>query len=148
MAVQRRPSAGHLVQPGLGELWSLAAPDLELSVVIPYYNPGTRLRTTVERLLTALADAEVTFEVIAVSDGSTDGSPDALEDLRSMAGDAVRHVRLGRNGGKGQALQVGLAMGRGAYLGFIDADGDLAPELLGSFVSLMRSDEPDIILGS
>ena len=39
-------------------------------------------------------------------------------------------------------------MGRGRYLGFIDADGDISPEFLAPFVSIMRSEEPDIIIGS
>ena len=39
-------------------------------------------------------------------------------------------------------------MGRGRYLGFIDADGDISPELLAPFVSIMQSQEPDIIIGS
>ncbi|MGH9068828.1 MAG: glycosyltransferase [Acidimicrobiales bacterium] len=131
-----------------GELWAGPGPSLDLSVVVPFYNPGTRLRANVERLLAVLSGAGLSFEVIAVSDGSTDGSAESLAGLEALAGDALRLVDLERNWGKGQALRVGLAMGRGRYLGFIDADGDLAPELLGDFVSLMRLYEPDIILGS
>jgi len=52
------------------------------------------------------------------------------------------------NVGKGRALRAGLATGRGRYLGFIDADGDISPELLAPFVSIMRSEQPDIIIGS
>lgn len=151
--------------PGTGELWGPASPSVELSIVVPYYNPGPRLRANVERLLEVLGTAGVTFEVIAVSDGSTDGSAESLEGLGGGApglggpggqgpgggslGDAtLRRVTLARNAGKGAALRVGLAMGRGRWLGFIDADGDLSPELLGPFVSLMRLYEPDVILGS
>jgi glycosyltransferase involved in cell wall biosynthesis len=50
--------------------------------------------------------------------------------------------------GKGHALREGLGMGRGRYLGFIDADGDISPEFLGSFVSVMVAEKPDIIIGS
>lgn len=118
---------------------------LDVSVVVPYFNPGERLRTTVERTADVLRGAGVTFEIITVSDGSTDGSE---ETLAGMSEELVRRVELDQNEGKGQALQVGLAMGRGRYLGFLDADGDLSPELLAPFVSLMRLYEPDIILGS
>ena len=55
---------------------------------------------------------------------------------------------LATNVGKGSALRAGLGMGRGRYLGFIDADGDISPEFLGDFVSIMRSEKPDIIIGS
>ena len=40
------------------------------------------------------------------------------------------------------------AMARGSYIGFIDADGDIDPQAVGPFLSLMRLYEPDIILGS
>ena len=39
-------------------------------------------------------------------------------------------------------------MARGRYIGFIDADGDISPEYLASFVSAMRAEAPDIIIGS
>ena len=118
---------------------------LDVSIVVPYYNPGPRLRRTVDQMVQVLQESEVSFEIIAVSDGSTDGSPMSLSGLPD---DVVHNVVLERNGGKGQALQVGLALGRGRYLGFLDADGDLSPGLLAPFLTLMRLYEPDIILGS
>ena len=127
--------------PGAG----LPEPTLDVSIVVPYYNPGPRLGRTVARMVEVLSESRVSFEVIAVSDGSTDGSEASLERL---VGDVVRQVTLARQVGKGQALRVGLAMGHGRYLGFLDADGDLSPELLAPFVQLMRESSPDIILGS
>ncbi|MHB1784775.1 MAG: glycosyltransferase [Acidimicrobiales bacterium] len=124
---------------------SFSQPTLDVTMVVPYYNPGPRLRTTVERMVQVLSQADVTFEIITVSDGSTDGSHATLAGLPP---ELVHQVVLEHNGGKGQALRVGLAMGRGRYLGFLDADGDLSPELLAPFISLMRDDKPDIILGS
>jgi glycosyltransferase involved in cell wall biosynthesis len=128
-----------------GELWELAEPELDLTMVVPYFNPGSRLKVTVESLLEVLLESGLSFEIITVSDGSTDGSADSLA---GMAGDVVRRVVLARNWGKGQALRAGMALGRGRYLGFIDADGDLPAELLRPFVTLMRRHEPDILLGS
>jgi glycosyltransferase involved in cell wall biosynthesis len=118
---------------------------LDVSIVVPYYNPGPRLGRTVRRTVEVLSRSGLSFEVIAVSDGSTDGSEASLQ---SLGDDVVRRVALPRQGGKGQALRVGLAMGQGRYLGFLDADGDLSPELLLPFVEVMRESSPDIILGS
>jgi glycosyltransferase involved in cell wall biosynthesis len=116
-----------------------------VSIVVPYYNPGNRLRTTVEDMVRVLDASGMTFEIIAVSDGSTDGSPFTLEGFPESV---VRRVTFAKNVGKGHALRAGLAMGRGRYLGFIDADGDISPELLAPFVSIMQSEQPDIIIGS
>jgi hypothetical protein len=121
--------------------------DLDLTVVVPYYNPGRLLVPTIERLLTVLGTSGATYEVIAVSDGSTDGSDRELD--AALAGrQELTHVVIAHNQGKGSALRIGLAKGRGRYLGFIDADGDLDPILLNSFQAMVRLYEPDIILGS
>jgi len=123
----------------------LPDPTLDVSIVVPYYNPGLRLRTTVEDMVRVLDASGMTFEIITVSDGSTDGSPFTLEGFPESV---VRRMSFPTNVGKGHALRAGLAMGRGRYLGFIDADGDISPELLAPFVSIMQSQKPDIIIGS
>lgn len=123
----------------------LPEPTLDVTIVVPYYNPGPRLRTTVAHMVRVLDSSEMTFEIIAVSDGSTDGSPFTLEGFPESV---VRRVQFDRNVGKGHALRAGLGMGRGRYLGFIDADGDISPEFLAPFVTVMGTERPDIIIGS
>ncbi len=118
---------------------------LDVSIVVPYYNPGDRLRETVAHMVRVLDSSGMTFEIITVSDGSTDGSPFTLDGFPTHV---VRQVTFATNVGKGSALRAGLGMGRGRYLGFIDADGDISPELLAPFVSIMRTEAPDIIIGS
>ncbi len=124
---------------------ALPEQELDVSIVVPYYNPGGRLRTTVEEMVRVLDASEMTFEIITVSDGSTDGSPFTLEGFPESV---VRRVTFDTNVGKGHALRVGLGMGCGRYLGFIDADGDISPKFLAPFVSIMRTEHPDIIIGS
>ncbi len=117
---------------------------LALSVIVPYYNPGTALRRTVSAIVEALEHEGMNFEVITVSDGSTDGSERSLDGL----GDRVLSVVLPRNRGKGAALCAGLEVAQGRYLGFIDADGDIPAESWHSFVTLAALYEPDMIVGS
>jgi len=120
-------------------------PTLDVSVVVPYYNPGNRLRRTVEHLVRVLDASEMSFEIITVSDGSTDDSPFTLDGFPE---NVVRRVSYATNIGKGHALRVGLGMGRGRYLGFIDSDGDISPDLLSIFLAIIRDQEPDIVIGS
>jgi O-antigen/teichoic acid export membrane protein len=117
--------------------------ELDLSLVIPFYNPGHRLALHVQAVVDALRTERVTFEVIAVSDGSTDGSPASIAAI-----DQVRIIELTKNQGKGAALRAGLAQGRGRYLGFIDGDGDIPARQLSHFLAAIRAGEPDVILGS
>ena len=116
--------------------------EIDLSLIIPFYNPGPRLASHVRAVVGVLRAEQVTFEVIAVSDGSTDGSPSLIAGI-----DRVRIVEFAENQGKGAALR-GLAQGRGRYLGFIDADGDIPAWVLSQFLAVIRAGDPDVVLGS
>jgi glycosyltransferase involved in cell wall biosynthesis len=124
---------------------TLPAAELDITVVMPYYNPGSLLRATVTEAIDVLRATGASFEIVAVSDGTDDGSERTLDDLPS---DVVIRVELPARGGKGQAVRAGLERGRGRYLGFIDADGDVPPDLLGDFVEVVRRQHPDVVLGS
>ena len=119
--------------------------EIDLSVVVPYYNPGPALLQHLKELVEVLNAKQVSFEIIAVSDGSTDGSTDLV---RSACFKAVRMIGLPRNVGKGGALRVGLNCGRGRYLGFIDSDGDIPAQVLERFVDEIRANSPAILTGS
>lgn len=117
---------------------------LEVTVVVPYYNPGPSLVGHVAQVIEVLRQRQVAFEVIAVSDGSTDGNDAGLEQL----GAEVQVVHLPVNQGKGRALRIGLGLGRGRYLGFIDGDGDIPAPVLGEFVDCIEQGSPDFAIGS
>jgi len=123
----------------------LNAETVEVSIVLPFYNPGNRLRPTVEHVIGALTASGMTFEVITVSDGSTDGSPSTLEGLSELI---VRQVSYPTNAGKGHALRTGFQIARGTYVGFIDADGDISPDFLTDFLDTLRDGAADIVIGT
>jgi len=112
-------------------LWDPAT--VELSVIVPFFNPGSALRPTVLAVVDNLAVAAASFEVIAVCDGSTDGSADTIAGIPH-----VRVLRNHRNEGKGLALRRGFAVAGGAWIGFIDADGDIDPRHLVDYLHRAR----------
>ncbi len=73
--------------------------------------------------------ADVPVEVIAVDDGSLDGSG-ALLDERAAGDPRLRVLHLTDNGGPGRARNEGLARASGAYVWFVDGDDRLAPGAL------------------
>lgn len=117
---------------------------VELSVILPCRNAGRAVREFLGKLIEQLAVIDG-FEVIVVSDGSTD---DTVEIAREFASPAVRVFHYPRGSGKGHALRVGLSKARGQYIGYIDSDGDIDPEAIGPFISLMNLYGLDIVLGS
>jgi hypothetical protein len=117
---------------------------VELSIIVPCHNAGSALTDFLARL-----EAELTrgasYEIIVVSDGSTD---ETLLIARELASSTLRVVHYPQQAGKGHALRVGLNRARGQYVGFIDSDGDIDPQAVGPFLSLMKLYEPDVVLGS
>jgi len=123
----------------------LPAAEVDLTVVMPFFNPGPRLGATVRDVVAVLEETGASFEVLAVSDGSTDGS-EATVGRSPQSG--VTLVVLPEHAGKGHAVREGLARGRGRYLGFIDADGDVPADTIAEFLVVARERRPDAVLGS
>jgi glycosyltransferase involved in cell wall biosynthesis len=106
-----------------------------ISVVVPVYNGGTAF----EQCLAALAGSRhVTWELIVVDDGSTDGSAEVA--LQQAA--RVLTTRQAR-GGPGQARNLGARAARAPLLCFIDADVLVRPDTLAGFVALF-AEEPEL----
>src|SRR5512139_195817 len=96
-----------------------AAPDV--SIVIPMYNEVENLPDLVARVGEAMAPSGFRFEMIAVDDGSTDGTAELLD---ALARDHpwLQPVILTRNYGQSSALQAGFDRVRGRYVVTLDAD--------------------------
>ncbi len=118
---------------------------VSISIVIPYYNPGKRVVSTVEGVLDVLGASGGSFEVIAVNDGSTDGSPTLVGAIDD--GHLVR-IDIPVRSGKGNAVTIGLRGARGDYLGFIDGDGDIPPSTIATMLEVIDQESPDLIIGS
>ncbi len=88
-----------------------------LSVVLPTYNRRERLHKVLQSL--ADQDLDEAFEVVVVSDGSSDGTDD---DLRSGATPIPVLARFQDNQGPASARNLGVEMARGDIVLFIDDD--------------------------
>jgi hypothetical protein len=122
-------------------LWMPANEHTEITVVMPAYNPGEALRPTVDRLVSVMREEGVGFELIVVSDGSTDGSMATLDG----AGPEVRIVELPANRGKGGALHAGFSRARGSWVGFVDSDGDIDPAHLVHYLRTGQATGADVV---
>jgi glycosyltransferase involved in cell wall biosynthesis len=91
----------------------------EVSVVIPVYNGAGFIADSLARLECFIDEHELDTEVVAVDDGSVDGTGGIL---RELAGDRVTVLELATNRGKFAALKAGMAAARGRCRVFTDAD--------------------------
>jgi glycosyltransferase involved in cell wall biosynthesis len=117
----------------------------QVSVVLPAFNEKDNLAELVPEATAALRVAGVTFEVVVVDDGSTDGTADLM---RELAGPEVISVRLRRNAGKSAALSAGLARAQGEYVVLMDADGQDDPSQIPRLLAALDADESvDLVTG-
>jgi glycosyltransferase involved in cell wall biosynthesis len=112
----------------------------QVSVVMPAYNECPNLAELVPQTLRVLHDAGVPCEVIVVDDGSSDGTPQLMEQLATPE---LVALRLRRNAGKSAALSVGLARAKGEYIVLMDADGQDDPDEIPRLLAVLRGGDPD-----
>ncbi len=93
----------------------------ELSVVIPCFNEESSILPLARALCDVLVGMGRSFEILFVDDGSTDGTPQRIEEV--LAFDRrVRAVTLAKNAGQTAALCAGIDHARGHYVVALDAD--------------------------
>ena len=98
---------------------------MKLSVIVPVYKAEAYLHACVDSLLNqTLRD----LEIILVDDGSPDGCQAILDDYAARFPDTVR-TKTVENGGQGRARNFGAGDGPGEYLGFVDSDDWVEPEM-------------------
>lgn len=97
---------------------------LPLSIIVPVYNMEKYLPKCLDSIM---AQTLKDFELICVNDGSTDESQRVLEEYAARDS-RIRVVRK-ENGGSVSARKAGLAEACGLYVGFVDSDDWIEPEM-------------------
>lgn len=114
-----------------------------LSVVIPFLDEAKVLPLLRARLET-VAPSAPKWELIFVSDGSTDGSIDFIETW-AEEDPAVKLVVLTRNFGHQSAVSAGLSFASGDFVGVMDADLQDDPEVLLAMLQTLQSENLEIV---
>ncbi len=112
-----------------------------LSIIVPVYKVENYLQKCIDSIL---AQTFTDFELILVEDGSPDGCP-ALCDA-AAAKDARIRVLHQKNGGLSAARNAGLDVARGEWIGFVDSDDYIAPEMYETLYKAVQSTGADLAL--
>lgn len=114
-----------------------------VSVIMPVYNSMPYLEATL-RSLTAQSLSVDELEIIAIDDGSTDGSGELLDDVASRF-DNVKVIHQPNSGWPGMPRNKGLDIARGDYVFFMDSDDELAPDALRQLCDMAQQNGSGVV---
>lgn len=120
---------------------------MDISVIIPLYNEEESLKelfTWIERVMN---QHSFTYEVIFVSDGSTDHSWEIIEELHQQHPETVRGIKFRRNYGKSPALYCGFKQAEGNVVITMDADLQDSPDEIPELYRMITEEGYDLVSG-
>jgi glycosyltransferase involved in cell wall biosynthesis len=116
-----------------------------VSILIPAYNE----RATIEHVIRRVAALPLRTEIIAVDDGSTDGTEAVL---RRLAEDPeltdLRVLAHGRNRGKGAAVRTAIGESTGSIVVIQDADLEYDPRDISRLLAPILEGHADVVYGT
>ncbi|MHB1556661.1 MAG: glycosyltransferase family 2 protein [Isosphaeraceae bacterium] len=117
----------------------------DLSVIVPLCNEEETVGELYRRVVGALDERDLSFELLLVDDGSIDATATMIDTLAD-ADDRLVAVRLSRNFGHQAAVSAGIDRARGRALMVMDGDLQDPPELIPQFIEVWRSGY-DVVYG-
>lgn len=111
----------------------------KISIIIPVYNGMTYIRKCIE---SAMAQTLKDIEILVINDGSTDGTEEIILDCMKT-NPKIRYIKQ-ENRGLYQTRSRGIREAKGEYLGWIDADDFVAPDMYEKLYCLAEKNNSDI----
>ncbi len=112
----------------------------EISVIVPIYNVNKYIRKCLDSIL---AQTFSDIEIICVDDGSDDGSEKVVDEYAAKDGRIVSIHK--RNAGYGAALNTGLDVATGTYIGIVESDDCILPQMYERLHEHAKSGELEVV---
>ena len=119
---------------------------LDISVVVPLYNEEESLSELAAWIDRVAGENSLSYEIIMIDDGSSDGSWAEVERLKAIY-PAIKGIRFGRNYGKSAALYCGFAEAEGEVVFTMDADLQDSPDEIPEMRRMILEDGYDLVSG-
>ncbi len=113
---------------------------IKVSLVVPVYNAEEYLP---ECLSCLLQQSYSDYEILLIDDGSTDGSAEVCDEY-AQKDNRIRTFHQ-RNQGVSAARNCAIAAAKGEFIGFVDADDLIHPDLIRSCVDVVRKTGADVV---
>lgn len=110
-----------------------------ISIIVPVYNAGCYLQRCIDSLLN---QTYPNIEIILIDDGSTDNSA-RICDVISQKDSRIKIVHQ-ENQGVSAARNKGLDIATGSYIGFVDADDTVQPEMYSELYKMLIENNVDL----
>lgn len=117
----------------------------EISIITPCFNSVKTIARCIESI--ALNNNELTsVEHLIIDGGSTDGTLEQLEYYKNK----FSHIKFLSEPDKGQsnAMNKGILMAKGKYIGFLNADDTYEPYAINTVLSYISQHDPNFICGN
>lgn len=114
-----------------------------VSVIVPVHNAAAWLEACLDSLL---AQTLSSVEVILVDDASTDDSARICMAYKERHPEVFIYIRQERQSGPGVCRNVGMALARGEYIGFVDSDDIAAPDMYAALYAIAHREDMDIVV--
>lgn len=111
----------------------------KVSVIVPIYNAERYLKKCLDSIL---AQTLTDIEIVCVNDGSTDSSQQILEEYARM--DERMKIIHKPNGGLVSARKAGIAAAKADYIGFVDSDDWVEPDMYEQLYKSIRESGTDL----
>ncbi len=119
---------------------------MDISVVIPLYNEEESIPELFSWIERVMKEHGFSYEVIFVSDGSTDRSWEIITELKSRS-EHVHGIKFRRNYGKSPALYCGFAKAQGDVVITMDADLQDSPDEIPELYRMVKEEKYDLVSG-
>ncbi len=110
-----------------------------ISVIIPVYNTQQYLKQCIDSVIN---QTYKNLEIILVDDGSSDDSP-KICDEHALKDNRIKVIHK-QNGGESSARNAGLKIAKGCYIGFVDSDDFIAPDMYEFLYNLLLKNKADV----
>ena len=118
----------------------------QISIIVPLYNEAESLPELSAWIDKVLKENRLSYEIIMVDDGSSDGSWDVIENLVKN-NSSVRGIKFRRNYGKSAALHCGFQAARGEVVITMDADLQDSPDEIPGLYKMITEEQFDLVSG-
>ena len=119
---------------------------MDISIIVPLYNEEESLPELAAWIKRVMEANHFSYEIIFISDGSTDRSWDIIEQLHQESA-CVKGIKFRRNYGKSPALYCGFKEAQGDVVITMDADLQDSPDEVPELYRMVKEEKFDLVSG-